>query len=179
MGCCASRVTQPVTASSRLISGILRLVWGRWTGTRKIFLSSILGLLYMNYANGGDVQWLWRVGNLSKITIHTLRANCIQNEANEDLPAPKGRQSKLRVLRFGVELWTHRAVYQKVRVFGYDGLENFRRGPMKITKETPPITISVRLNLCADAGQMRFIAVGLGRMIKIRIWGGAAERAYP
>jgi len=50
-----SRVTEPVTTSSSLISGIFEARLAQMDGDSKI-LSRIFGLLHMNYAHYGDVQ---------------------------------------------------------------------------------------------------------------------------
>jgi hypothetical protein len=120
-------------------------------------------------------------GNPSKITIHTLRANYTQKEPSEDPPPPKGRQSKLRAIRFGVvDAVRSRSegaglLYVADERIPEEGLssadENHQSDPADNNQRAPHL---MRRYL---SGQMRLVAVGLGRMIKIRIWGEAAKRA--
>ena len=100
----------------------------------------------------------WVIYQIPKIKIHILRANHIQNEVSEDLPPPKGQQRKLGAIRLRV-VDTLRSISEGPGLSCLLWAEEFQkraRSPQtKIAKETPPITISVRLVSCADVGQMR------------------------
>ena len=114
---------------------------------------SIFGLLKMNYVHYGDVQWVRRVGDLSKITIHPLRANRSKTRSAEIFNS--ALQSKLRVVRLGVVDTVRRRSESPGLLYAIDFEKRIRLLQTKSINVSPPITISVRLIPYVDVGQMR------------------------
>ena len=107
----------------------------------------------MNYVHYGDVQWVRRVGDLSKITIHPLRANRSKTRSAEIFNS--ALQSKLRVVRLGVVDTVRRRSEGPGLLYAIDFEKRIRLPQTKSINVSPPITISVRLLSYFDVGQMR------------------------